>query len=121
MKRLVAAVLLPAIVAACTTTPVIEEQIVSASYVWGAEVNVVSPCGSKDVFWVSATSFVQGPLREYYQTVVKQPYQAIFITFRGHRHFEVIDGFAESFDGLMHISEVKTMQVALPAGCENAA
>ncbi len=93
------------------------EQVFSARYTWGAEVNVVQPCGGKDTYWVSANSWVLGPLVEYYTANTSKPYDAVYIRFRGLRLNEVVDGFAADYDGLMHISEVLTLDRKVPENC----
>ena len=63
-------------------------------YVWGHEVDSFQPCNSKKSYWVSASSWVKGPLLDYYKKLKLKPYEPIYIEFRGHVLNEVVDGFA---------------------------
>jgi hypothetical protein len=93
------------------------EMVFKGLYTWGAEVNVFQPCGSKDVFWVSASSWVQGPLIEYVQKSIATPYQSIYIEFRGVLLNEVRGGFAEQYDGLIRVSEINHKSRDIPVEC----
>ena len=93
------------------------DRVFRGLYTWGAEVNVFQPCGSGDVFWVSASSWVQGPLIEYVQKNIATPYQSIYIEFRGVLLNEVRDGFAEQYDGLIRVSEITHKSRDIPVEC----
>lgn len=86
----------------------------SGRYVWGHEVNSLRPCDSEDVYWVSASSRVLEPLLELYRSRTDEPYQPIFIEFRGHLPDEVFDGLAADYDGLVRISEVLNRAEEVP-------
>ncbi len=94
------------------------DEVFAGRYYWGAEVNAFRPCGQAVSYWVSASSWVQAPLIELAETRSSQPYQPVFVKFRGHLLDEVRDGFAEDYDGLVRISEVLEMSAALPAECK---
>ena len=87
-------------------------------YVWGHEVDSFKPCNSNKSYWVSASSWVKGPLLEYYKKLKLKPYEPIYIEFRGHVLNEAVDGFAVSYDGLIRISEVKTQINEIPETCK---
>lgn len=87
-------------------------------YYWGAEVNTFQPCGSKHTYWVSASSWVLSPLKQYLQTNASEPYRAVYIEMRGHLLDEKTDGFASQYDGLIRISEVISKDVEIPPGCK---
>lgn len=89
----------------------------SGLYTWGAEVNVFQPCGSNDVFWVSASSWVMRPLIDYVESATSSPYQSIYIEFSGNVLNEVRAGFAEQYDGLIRVSEINHKSSQIPAGC----
>jgi hypothetical protein len=94
------------------------EQIYQGTYVWGAEVNTFRQCGFEETFWVSASSFVMRPLVDDYAANTVEPYQAIYIRFRGLELNEVVDGFAKDYDGLVRISEVLELSSTIPGDCE---
>jgi hypothetical protein len=93
------------------------DELFSGLYYWGAEVNSFRPCGQAVSYWVSASSWVQAPLNELAKSQSAQPYQPVFVKFRGHLLDEVRDGFAADYDGLIRISEVLEMSAAVPADC----
>ena len=93
------------------------DKIYKGMYTWGAEVDIFQPCGSDNVFWVSASSWVKGPLIQYVKNASITPYQPIYIEFRGHMLDEVRDGFAEQYDGLVRVSEVMYKSTKARVGC----
>ena len=93
------------------------DMVFKGLYTWGAEVNVFQPCGSTDVFWVSASSWVQRPLIDYLKKSIAAPYQSIYIEFRGALLDEVRDGFAEQYDGLIRVSEITHKSRDIPVEC----
>ena len=57
-------------------------------------------------------------MHEFYKKHRKEPYQFMYIKFRGHVLDEEIDGFATQYDGLIRISETKEYTFELPASCK---
>ena len=104
--------LLLTIVAGCHRPPVQR-----GLYYWGHEVNVVCPCSSSDCFWVRGESDVLGPLRTYVQKQTTEPYQPVFLTYRGERLNEPTTGFAANYEGYQAIAEVLSVSVELPESC----
>ena len=92
-------------------------RVFNGLYTRGAEVNVFQPCGSNEIFWVSASSWVQGPLLEYVQKSMNKPYQSIYMEFRGSILDEVRGGFAQQYDGLIRVSEILDKSSDIPAQC----
>ncbi len=93
------------------------EQVYRGIYVWGNEVNVFQPCDDKKSFWVSASTWVQEPLLEFYRSHTSQPYETIYVEFRGMVLDEVVGGFASDHDGLIRISEVLDLSLTVPEEC----
>jgi len=93
------------------------EQVHRGVYVWGHEVRVFQPCDSKKSFWISTSEWVQEPLLDYYRAHTSQPYQMIYIEFRGMELDEPLDGFARDHDGLIRISEVLGQSMTVPEEC----
>ena len=87
------------------------------TYVWGAEVDIFSPCNSQLVYWTSY-NWAGVPLREFYEANTSEPYQKIYIKFRGQILNEDVDGFASNYDGLIHISEIYEIKIDLPNDCK---
>ncbi len=92
------------------------DKIYKGKYSWGEGVHSFTPCNSNITYWVSF-NWAGIEMHEYYKSNLKNPYQIMYIKFRGHMHDEVLDGFAEEYDGLIHISEVKEYSFELPASC----
>ena len=78
----------------------------------------LQPCNSDKVYWVSASSWTQQPLLEYYKHNVTKPYQPVYIQFRGLILDEKLDGFAADYDGLIRISEIKNRAAKIPEDCQ---
>jgi hypothetical protein len=118
MKRilLVNILLLPVMTAGATC-----DRLYTGLYRWGAEVNTFQPCGSDTDSWVSASTWILGPLKAYLQQHTGRPYQPVYIEMRGHLLDEETGGFASQYDGLVRISEVIRKDTKIPAGCEQPA
>lgn len=93
------------------------DRIYRGEYVWGAEVHSFRPCASEEAFWVSASSWVIGPVREFYESETEVAYTPIYIEFRGHLLDETTEGFAASYAGLIRISEVLRVSAEVPQEC----
>lgn len=101
-----------AITAGCDQTPPQR-----GLYYWGAEVNVLCPCGSKDCFWVRGDPAVLNPLRTFVQKQISQPYQPVFLFYRGRILDEPTMGFASNYEGYQAVTEVLSVSVSLPQDC----
>ena len=97
---------------------VAHDEIYRGTYTWGHEVDVFKPCDSKKEYWVSY-NWAGYRLKEFYKNNTTQPYQPIYLEFRGHLLNEEVDGFAEQYDGLIHISEVKTLSKEVSGTCKS--
>jgi hypothetical protein len=86
-------------------------------YYWGAEVNVVCPCGARACYWVRAGQDVQSRLSSFVQRQTDSPDQGVYLVYRSHRLDETPVGFAANYDGLIAIDEVLEVSVAVPADC----
>jgi hypothetical protein len=86
-------------------------------YFWGAEVNVVCPCGTELCYWVRGEREILDPLKLYVQKQTSQPYQPVYLTYRGRFLDEAAVGFAANYDGYQVLKEVLSVSVHLPADC----
>jgi len=93
------------------------DQIYIGKYSWGPEVDSFTLCNSNTSYWVSF-SWAGIEMHEFYKKNRKEPYQLMYLKFRGHLLDEVVDGFAERSDGLVRISEVKEFSFRLPETCK---
>ena len=87
-------------------------------YIYGNEVLVFTPCGSKETYWIDISGWVHEPLINYYKANTEKPYQSIYVSVRGHMHDEFTDGFAADYSGIFHISEVYSFAVNIPKECK---
>ena len=91
--------------------------IFEGKYIWGHEVHSFTQCGSNVSYWVSF-DWAGREMQNFYKTNTTQPYQPMYLKFRGHLLDEEVDGFADQFDGLIRISEVKAYSTNLPPHCK---
>lgn len=89
----------------------------AGTYVYGPEVHSFKPCNQKADFWVSF-DWAGIEMHEYYKKSKKEPYQHMYIEFRGQVLNEVVEGFAENSDGLIRISEVTRYSFKVPDTCK---
>lgn len=85
-------------------------------YIWGHEVNSLQLCGESASYWASF-NWAGQEMHEYYRANAQQPYQPMYLEFRGVLLDEQRDGFAADYDGLLHISEVYRYDFELPTDC----
>lgn len=86
-------------------------------YAYGPEVHSFKPCTVKKYYWVSF-DWAGIEMHEYYKNFKKEPYQVMYVEFRGQILNEVIDGFALESAGLIRISEVTQYSFEVPAECK---
>lgn len=97
---------------ACDTAPA--EQ---GLYYWGAEVNVVCPCGTDACFWVRGEREILDPLKNYVQRQTSRPYQPVYIEYRGRPLDDQPIGFAANYDGYHSLLEIVSVSTTLPDHC----
>ncbi len=110
--RLLAGALLLLILPGCSDPP--PER---GLYYYGAEVNVVCPCGTDTCFWVRGTGALLDPLKAFVQKNAAEPYQPMYLRYRGALLDESPVGFAVSYDGLYRIDSVLEIDSTLPGDC----
>lgn len=88
------------------------------TYVTGHEVDTFRLCNEKEVYWVSyGWGAINADLKGTHAKYTDKPYQAIYIEFKGHFHFEKPDGFAQQYDGIIHISKMNDISATIPVNC----
>lgn len=85
-------------------------------FIWGAEVESFTPCNGTDDYWVSF-DWAGIEMVEYYKEHHTEPYQNMYIEFRGQILNEIVDGFAGQYGGLIRISEVFKYAFEVPETC----
>lgn len=93
------------------------EKIYKGTYSWGHEVHSFKPCNEKEDYWVSF-DWAGIEMHEFYKKADKKPYQLMYIEFRGQVLNEIVDGFADSYSGLIRISEVQKYTINIPGSCK---
>lgn len=86
-------------------------------YYWGAEVNVICPCGTDACYWVRGEPEVLEPLKAYVQKQTSRPYQPVHVVYRGRMLDERKSGFAVNYDGYQTLLEVRSVSTSLPEHC----
>lgn len=86
-------------------------------YYWGAEVNAVCPCGSRQCYWVKTGPDIGNRLKGFVQRNTSKPYQGVYLVYRGQLLDEATVGFAANYDGLMAVDEVLGLTVEIPSDC----
>ena len=87
-------------------------------YYYGHEVNVVCPCGSTDCYWLRGEQPLLSQLRLYVQKQTSEPYQPVFLEYRGQRLAEPGTGYAANYEGYLELREILSVSVDLPADCQ---
>lgn len=107
------------LLASCIYIEDSSDQTYTAKYEFGPEVNSVTLCNSKTAYWV-APSPAGEEMQNFYEKNFTEPYQPLYVKFRGRLLDEPLIGEAEQdYDGLMHISKVEERSFDLPASCPN--
>jgi hypothetical protein len=114
-------------ISACSNTPLEHEDIyagvgselkvgdiviLDGLYTWGHEVVSFEPCGSNVQYWATGETTITKPLNEasFNKAVArKSPYQPIFIRTKIKVLPPAQEGFAESYDGLIELLDVKKL------------
>lgn len=92
--------------------------VVGGTYVWGAEVNVFSPCGSDLEYWVAGEPRIIQALQDRYAALGLAPYQVVFVEVRGEVGPVLDCAFCEEYDGSFKVEELIEMNSPVPEECE---
>ena len=114
MLRIYSSISLTLLLVSCAAQN--HEKTFRGTYSYGHEVQHFTPCNSDDVYWASF-DWAGIEMHEHYKKTPKEPYQSMYIEFRGQVLNEIVDGFAEQTSGLVRISEVNYFTFEVPASC----
>lgn len=120
MSKFTISVFLVLSIASCatnTSSAANHERYYRGTYLWGPEVHGFKPCNDEKDYWVSF-DWAGNEMHEYYIKADKEPYQPMYIEFRGQVLNEAVGGFAEEYTGLIRISEVSKYTFEVPAQCK---
>ncbi len=116
-----APVLLLAMLSGCTTPSAVHDGV----YIWGAEVETFSPCGTDKTWWVLTSEPLWLQLRDAHQALTTRPYEGIFAEVSGYydgpASQEAGGGFATQYDGLFRITAVRFTRSRADSDCKTAA
>ena len=99
-----------------SATAVEYDQTYTGKYVFGPEVDSFELCDNSANHWVSF-GWAGMDMHTFYNKNKIEPYQEMYLSFRGHLLDEQLDGFAKEYDGLIRISEVKEYSFTFPTSC----
>lgn len=97
------------------------DRLYEGTYVWGAEVNSFSPCGSGDkAFWVVGSEEAIDQLKAATERLIKKPYGGLYVRVTGGYAGPVSDedGFAAQYDGLFEINKVWSIRKTSKTDCQ---
>ena len=90
-------------------------------YVWTADVETFTPCRTQST-WMITTQPASSRLPTAYRELTTEPFEGIFVQlvgrYAGSGIEEKGEAFGEQYDGLFEITEVQSIQKAIPPGCE---
>jgi hypothetical protein len=79
-------------------------------YTWGAEVDVFSPCGTNQTYWVITSDPLRHELSGAHQQLTSKPYEGIFAEVTGFYAGPAIEekggAFSTQYDGLFQVTNV---------------
>ncbi|MCW8900962.1 MAG: hypothetical protein OQK95_09865 [Gammaproteobacteria bacterium] len=102
-----------------TTNVSSHEEIFKGRYILTYDLDIFTPCGSEEVFWVNhGWPTLISKLKEFYKENTTKPEQSIYIEFRGHYHHEQSDGFQSNYEKVVYISEVIKKAKSIPNDCK---
>ncbi len=91
-------------------------------YIWGAEVETFTACGSDQEWWVLANESIWLRLRDAHQALTTQPYEGIHVLVSGYYDGPATEerggGFATEYDGLFRVTEVLATRKRDDSGCD---
>jgi hypothetical protein len=104
---------------ACASTATPGSRLIGC-YVWGHEVNVISPIDQDSAFWVIGSPDVLQQLRMKHDSLTTTPYEAVVADLIAMRSVERGDGFALDYDGLIEVLNIVEMRRAESGECRSA-
>jgi len=95
--------------------PAAGPQVYRGQFVWGHEARSFTPCGEERDWWV-VDATPDGELRQVYEELASQPYQAIFAEVAGETGPAPTEGFGADYDGQLTVRELRRAVLEGP-GC----
>ncbi len=90
--------------AGCASTE--QGSIVEGFYTFGAEVEVLQPCLSEQVYWLYGEGEKRRRLRAAHASLTTTPYQKVYVRVRARPGEKATQGFPADYDGTMVLEEI---------------
>ena len=99
------------------SSAVAADQTYSGVYTYSKDGHTFQHCGGEKVYWLDATPLVVKPLKDFYSSEPREKGTKLYVTLRGHEHFEESTKPANEYDGIYHVSEVYLFSSIVPDSC----
>jgi hypothetical protein len=100
-------------------SPVEASQLYRGIYVWGAEVETFSLCGSAKSWWIQTDEQLLKSLREAHNKFTSSPYEGIYAELFGEfSGFSAEDdGFALQYEGIFNVESARSISQKSEHSC----
>lgn len=90
-------------------------------YVWGSEVETLSPCNTDKTYWLEGEEALLAPLQELAlqkADAANEAYQPIYVDVLAAHAGRATEGLAVDYDGVLQLQAVHTASGQVPADCK---
>ena len=90
-------------------------------YVWGSEVETLSPCNTDKTYWLEGDETLLAPLQELAlqkADAANEAYQPIYVEVQAAHAGRATEGLAVDYDGVLQLHTVHTASGQVPADCK---
>ncbi|WNC70610.1 hypothetical protein RGQ13_10740 [Thalassotalea psychrophila] len=93
------------------------DELYQGIFTWGPEVHSFKTCVDNADYWILVNPEVL-KLKEFYHANQQQPYQGLYIEFKGEEQPKSQQGFAADYSSQITINEVLSYTFELPPICK---
>jgi hypothetical protein len=111
------ALVLVAGLGACSPQPTAYDGV----YFWSEDAQTFTPCKTVSTYWAITPEPLSARLSMAYRELAPEPFEGSYVQLVGRYvgpGTEKGEGFDEQYDGVFEITEVQSIQKAIPEGCE---
>ncbi len=90
-------------------------------YVWGSEVETLSPCNTDKTYWLEGEEALLAPLQELAlqkADAANEAYQPVYVDVLAAHAGRATEGLAVDYDGVLQLQAVHTASGQVPADCK---
>ena len=90
-------------------------------YVWGSEVETLSPCNTDNTYWLEGEEALLAPLQELAlqkADAANEAYQPVYVDVLAAHAGRATEGLAVDYDGVLQLQAVHTASGQVPADCK---